>query len=192
MLVDDRGWLYLGPILAIQLCFFAAAFRARTIRFQQLVLCGSGFYWSLLVYYVQYFPAGTKTLFCDVTASSCSYCLHHRISFLPEFFGLASGRGNPMNRSIGDTSIAYYTAHLLYPLLQKLPFVGFYVTHLGCLLSCATGIGSFALLFRTYQDVKDPCLINFIMYIINWGLARAMCLHFYTLYYDKRLVKKRE
>lgn len=83
---DDWGWLYFAPVLVIQLIFAAAIIRSRTIRFQQLLLCLSGGYWCMVVYYVQYFQPMTKTLFCDTRLTSCSYCLHQRISYLPEYF----------------------------------------------------------------------------------------------------------
>lgn len=80
-----------------------------------------------MVYYVQYFPKGSKALFCDVSISRCGVCLHNSISYLPEFYGLVDERTSAMNRSIADTSLLYYVMHTIYPFTQRLPLVGGWV-----------------------------------------------------------------
>lgn len=173
---DNWGWVYLFPILLIQGFLFAAVFRARTIRFQQLILCISGFYWSTVVYYIQHFPMGSKVMFCDVSFSKCSYCLNESVSYLPGYFGLVE-KGSSMNRSIADTSFLFYSAHILYPLVQKVPLVGKWMTHLGFVGSLVVSVFCVYLLQKTFVEMHDVCLVNLIMYVINWALCWTMYLH---------------
>eukprot|EP00392_Amoebophrya_sp_AT5.2_P015224 g15423.t1 len=144
----------------------------------------------MVVYYVQYFQPMTKTLFCDTRLTSCSYCLHQRISYLPEFFGLAEKQSR-VNRSIADTNLLYFVSHVLYPVLQKLPVIGFYMTHLGFLISLVVAVGCVYLTRQTFLEVNDVCVINLILCIINWGLARSMWLHLHHTIWEKKAVSEK-
>jgi len=186
---DDWGWMFLGPMLLCQAGLFAAVVRSRTIRFQQLMLCLCGFYWVFIVYYVQYFPRGS-VLFCDVSISKCSYCLNNPVSYLPGYFGLVD-RSSNLNRSIADTSFIYYLAHVGYPLTCKIPIIGQYMTLLGLLVSGLVSL--FCVYLASYsQELGDICIVNMMLYIINWGLSYSMYSHWHKQWSTQRRICERD
>lgn len=174
--VDDWGWLYFGPILVSHGLFVIASMRAKTIRFKQLMLSIWGLYWTLIVYYVQYFPQGSRVAFCDVTLTQCSYCLHEPISYLPGYFQLVDS-SSTANRSIADSSLLYYIFHMLYPLIIKIPLIGRYMTYIGFSVSVIISLFCLTLTYLLIVEVQDICLVYVQLVIINLGLATAMYAH---------------
>merc|ERR1712194_545854 len=173
---DDWGWLYYGPLLLVQLSFLIAAWRARTIRFTQLLLCLGGTYWALVVYYVQYFERGTHIAFCDVKLSQCSHCLHHPIARLPGYFTLVPVESSA-NRSIADTSLLYYGLHVAYPLFVKVPVIGNWITHFGFLVSFVVALCCCYLGYCLTVEVGDPCPVYVCLLLTNIGHCKAMWGH---------------
>lgn len=186
---DDWGWVYVAPLLTFQLLCFVAVVRANTIRFQQLLLSLCGIYWACVVYFVQYFPR--RTSFCDLYISRCSYCLNEPIAYSLSYFNLVD-RGSVFDRSIADTSVLYYVMHISYPLIQKIPVLGYYSTHFGFCVSVVVALCCVSLAYFQVAEVGDICLVNSLLFVINWGLARTMFSHLSHVVAMRQRTKRRE
>jgi len=174
--VDDWGWLYLGPLLGAHAFCVLASLRARTTRFTQLLLSLWGLYWTLMVYYVQYFPKGSKVAFCDVSISQCSYCLHEPIAYLPGYFRLVDSQST-VNRSIADTSLAYYILHILYPLIIRIPLIGRWMTHLGFIVSLVVSAVCLLLTYKLIVEIHDICIVYLQLYVMS-------CHHYFNYFVE--------
>ncbi len=82
-----------------------------------------------------------------------------------------------MNRSIAESSLLYYLLHIIYPVICKLPLIGRYMTHVGFVVSVVVALFCVYLTYTLIFEVQDICLVSFNLYVINWGLTKAMYGH---------------